>query len=86
MELPVLPALRRALRDGSPAIMPLIVGEIPARLDYLDEAIGRLPSAIHQVIAPFARRRDLMATMPGIDKRTAEGVVAEIGVCYERLR
>jgi transposase len=75
-----IPALRQALRGRFSGHHALIVGEILAKLDYLDEAIGRLSSEIDQVIAPFARQRDLMATMPGIDKRTAEGIVAEIGV------
>lgn len=75
-----IPALRQALRGRFSGHHALIVGEILAKPGCLDEAIGRLSSEIDRVIAPFARQRDLVATMPGIDKRTAEGIVAEIGV------
>ncbi|UNX53888.1 IS110 family transposase [Georgenia sp. TF02-10] len=75
-----IPALREALRGRFGAQHALVVGEILAKLDYLDETIERLSEAIDEVIAPFARQRDLLATAPGIDKRTAEGIIAEIGV------
>lgn len=75
-----IPALQEALRGRFTGHHALIVGEILAKLDYLDEVIGRLSQEIDRVIAPFAHQRDLIATAPGIDKRTAEGIIAEIGV------
>ena len=75
-----IPALQEALRGRFSGHHALIVGEILAKLDYLDEAIGRLSEEIDRVIAPFAHQRDLIATTPGIDKRVAEGIIAEIGV------
>lgn len=75
-----IPALTEALTGRFSDHHALIVGEILAKLDYLDEAIDRLSEAIDRVIAPFAHQRDLLTTAPGIDKRTAEGLIAEIGV------
>lgn len=75
-----IPALQEALRGRFSGHHALIVSEILAKLDYLDEAIGRLSVEIDKVIAPFAHQRELIATTPGIDTRTAEGIVAEIGV------
>lgn len=75
-----IPALQEALRGRFGGHHALIVGEILAKLDYLDETIGRLSVEIDKVIAPFAHQRDLLITTPGIDKRTAEGIIAEIGV------
>lgn len=74
-----MPALRQALEGRFCGHHALIVGEILAKLDYLDEAIGRLSAEIDRVIAPFAHQRDLLATVPGIDRRVAEGIIAEIG-------
>ncbi len=49
-------------------------------IDFLDEAIDRLSDAIEEQIAPFARQRDLLMTLPGVKQRTAEVLIAEIGV------
>lgn len=75
-----IPALREALTGRFSNNHALIVGEVLAKLDYLDEAIGRLSDEIDVVIAPFAHQRDLLATAIGVDRRTAEGLIAEIGV------
>lgn len=80
-----LPALRAALTGRFTGHHALIVGEILAKLDYLDEAIGRLTVEIEKVIAPFAAQVELLCTIPGVDRRTAEGVVAEIGVDMTRF-
>jgi transposase len=75
-----IPALRQALRGRFSGHHALLVGEILAKLDYLDEAIERLSVEIDRVIAPFAHQRELLTTVVGIDRRTAEGLIAEIGV------
>jgi transposase len=58
----------------------LIVGQILVHIDFLDEAIDRPSEAIEEQIAPFARQRDLLMTIPGVKQRTAEVPIAEIGV------
>lgn len=63
----------------------LLVGEVLAKLDYLDEAIGRLSVEIDRVIAPFAHQVELLDTTPGIDRRCAEAIIAEIGVDMSRF-
>ncbi len=42
----------------------LPVGEIPAKLDYLDEAIGRLSADVDRVIAPFEPGLALLDAIP----------------------
>ncbi|MFN2318663.1 MAG: IS110 family transposase [Dermatophilaceae bacterium] len=74
-----IPMLQEALRGRFSAHHALIVAEVLAKLDDLEEAIARLTDAIDEAIAPFGHERDLLATTPGIDKRTAEGIIAEIG-------
>lgn len=80
-----LPALRDALTGRFSGHHALIVGEILAKLDYLDQAIGRLSAEIDRVIAPFAAQVDLLDSIPGVDQRTAEALIAEIGVDMARF-
>jgi transposase len=80
-----LPALRQALVGRFRPHHALLVGEILAKLDYLDEAIGRLSDEIERVIAPFAPQVELLRTIPGVDRRLAEALIAEIGVDMSRF-
>jgi transposase len=75
-----LPALREALEGRFEDEHALIVGQILAHIDFLDEAIGRLSDEIEERIRPFARQRDLLMTIPGVKQRAAEVLIAEIGV------
>ena len=51
-----------------------------AHLDYLDDVIETLSAHIDEVIAPFAQEVSRLDTIPGVNKRTAEVIIAEIGV------
>jgi transposase len=75
-----IPALREALTGRFAAHHALIVAEILSKLDYLDEMIDRLSVEIDRMITPFAHQRDLLITATGVAQRTAEGLIAEIGV------
>src|SRR3954452_22776659 len=75
-----IPALREALEGRFEGEHALIVGQILAHIDFLDEAIERLSDAIAQQIAPYARQCELLMTIPGVKQRTAEVLIAEIGV------
>jgi len=80
-----IPALRQALHGRFGPHHALLVGTILAKLEFLDEALGHLSAEIEQVIAPFAAEAALLRTIPGVDRRTAEAVVAEIGVDMSRF-
>jgi transposase len=75
-----LPALREALEGRFEAHHALVIGAILAHLDFLDEQISRLSEAIEDQLGPFATGVKLAATMTGVARRTAEVMVAEIGV------
>ena len=75
-----IPALREALEGRFDSEHTLIVGQILAHIDFLDEAIDRLSAEIEERIRPFAAQRDLLMTIPGVKQRTAEVLIAEIGV------
>jgi transposase len=80
-----LPALRSALEGRFSARHALLVSEILSHLDYLDEAMGRMTTAIEEAIAPFAEARDRLCSIPGVDRRIAEAVIGEIGVDMGRF-
>jgi transposase len=63
----------------------LLVGEILSHIDYLDEAIGRLSTEIERVMSPFLEQVELLDTIPGVDRRTAEVLIAKIGVEMSRF-
>jgi transposase len=75
-----IPALREALEGRFDSEHTLIVGQILAHIDFLDEAIDRLSVEIEERIRPFAAQRDLLMTIPGVKQRTAEVLIAEMGV------
>jgi transposase len=74
-----IPALREALEGRFDPLHALIVSSILAHLDFLDEAIDRLSDAIEAQLVPFARAVELLCTIPGIQTRTAQVIIAEIG-------
>jgi hypothetical protein len=74
-----LPALREALEGRFRAHHALLLGELLAHLDYLDEAVERLSSEVARVVARFSPLLALLITIPGVSQRTAEVILAEIG-------
>jgi transposase len=76
-----LPALREALSGRFRSEHHgLLVAQILAHIDYLDETIATLSGRIEQMIAPFSRQRELLETIPGIGRTGAEVLIAEIGL------
>lgn len=80
-----LPKLQEALRANFGRHHAVIVGEMLSKLTYLDELIDRLTKEIGQAIDPFAQQVQLLTTIPGVDRRMAEALVAEIGVDMSRF-
>jgi transposase len=75
-----LPALRQALVGRFRAHHAFLVSQLLAHLDYLDEAISTLSDQVEAVIAPFGKELRRLDTIHGVNQRTAEGIIAEIGV------
>jgi len=80
-----LPPLQEALTGRFGVRHIVVVSEILAHLDYLNETIERLSGAIDEAIAPFADARDRLATIPGVNTRLAEAIIGEIGVDMTRF-
>jgi transposase len=75
-----LPALRQALRGRFRPHHAFLVSQLLAHLDYLDETITTLSERIEEVIAPFADELARLDTIHGVARRTAEVLIAELGV------
>ena len=74
-----IPALQEALEGRFGVEHRLVVGRILAHIDFLDESIEQLSEAIEEQIAPFAPAVELLCTIPGVQRRTAEVMIAETG-------
>jgi len=74
-----IPALREALEGRFDPQHGLVVSAILAHLDFLDEQIQRLSEMIEEQLRPFAAAVELLRTIPGVEQRTAETIIAEIG-------
>jgi transposase len=80
-----LPALREALEGRFEPHHALVIGAILAHLDFLDEHIDRLSEAIEEQLGPFASGVRLASTITGVQARTGEVLVAEIGTDMSRF-
>jgi transposase len=74
-----LPPLRRALQGRFSAHHALLGGELLAHIDYLEESIERLSGEIADRLGPFAQQVELLCTIPGVQRRCAEAILAELG-------
>ena len=72
-------ALTEALEGRFDDEHALVVGAILAHIDFLDEQISLLSDAIGEKIVPFEKAVELLCTIPGVQRRTAEVMIAEIG-------
>ena len=75
-----IPALREALEGRFEPLHALLIGAILNHLDFLDEQIEQLSDAIEEQLRPFAAAVELLCTIPGVAQRTAEVLIAELGI------
>jgi transposase len=63
----------------------LLIGEQVAHIDALDEEIERLSTDIAQRLRPYEAQLKRLETIPGIKRRLAEVILAEIGPDMQRF-
>ena len=80
-----IPALREALQGRFTGHHAMLVGQMLAQIDFLDETIATLSEQIEELTRPFSRELELLDTIPGVDKRAAEMLLAEIGPDMSRF-
>jgi transposase len=57
----------------------VMVSELLGHIDYLDEVIGRLDEEIEALLRPFLAELERLDSIPGINQRIAQILIAEIG-------
>jgi len=77
---PKIPALREALAGRFDQHHAAIVAEGLAHVDGLEASIARVSIEIDRVLEPHQWAIELLDTIPGVDVRTAQVIIAEIGV------
>lgn len=80
-----IPQLEQALVGQFHAHQCFLVAQQLAHIDFLDEVIERVSAEIAERMRPFEEAVALLDTIPGIGRRTAEVLVAEIGTDMTRF-
>lgn len=62
-----------------------LVAELLAHIDYLDAAIDRLNEQIEERLRPFEMAIERLDGIPGINRRTAQVLLAELGTDWSRF-
>jgi transposase len=80
-----LAQLEHALSGHFAAHQRFLIAQQVAHLDYLDETIERVSAAIAARLRPHEAVLERLDTIPGVGRRTAEILVAEVGPDVERF-
>ena len=80
-----LAALREVLAGRFRPHHAFLVGQLLAHLEYLDEAVAAVSAEVDTLLGPFASPLEQLDTIPGIARRTAEVILAEIGADMSRF-
>jgi transposase len=75
-----LPELERALTGRIGPHQRFLLAQQLAHLDYLDAAVERISAEIAERLRPFDETLSRLETIPGVGRRVAEIVAAELGL------
>jgi transposase len=79
------PELRRALEGRVREHHRFQLRLLMDQLEYLEGLIGRYEGRIEEVMGPFTEAEARLRTIPGVDRRAAQVIVAEIGADMGRF-
>jgi transposase len=74
-----LPELRQALLGKVTDHHRFLLRTLLEQVDSLQRLIASYSARIEEEMAPFVSARDRLQTIPGVDRRTAECMIAELG-------
>lgn len=77
----LIPALTGRFAEGH----GFLLGQILDHIEYLEGQIEAISKEVARLCEPFHEAVDLLMTMPGVGRTTAEMIVAEIGVDMSRF-
>ena len=74
-----LPDLRKALESRFRPHHRFMLEQILGHLDFLDEWIVRISEEVASRLDPYCRQIELLRTIPGVERKTTEVILSEIG-------
>jgi transposase len=74
-----LPQLEQALAGQFSAHQRFLIAEQLAHIDFLDARLERVSAEIGDRLRPFEPEQERLQSIPGVGRRTAEVLLAEIG-------
>ena len=80
-----IPELKQALEGRFRAHHRFMLEQILTHLDFLDESIGKISEEVVKRTVPFSQTIELLCTIPGVSRKTAEVIISEVGVDMERF-
>lgn len=80
-----LPQLRQALLGKVTDHHRFLLRTLLEQVDGLEKLIASYSERIVEEMAPFASARDRLQTIPGVDQRTAESMIAELGTNMDQF-
>ena len=80
-----IPQLEQALAGQFGAHHRFLIAQQLAHIDFLDAALERVSAEIGERLRPFESKLERVQTIPGVGRRTAEILVAEIGTDLTRF-
>jgi transposase len=80
-----LPQLRQALLGKVTDHHRFLLRTLLEQVDALQRLIASYNERIEEEMAPFASARDRLQTIPGVDQRTAECMIAELGTKMDQF-
>lgn len=80
-----LPELEKALEGRVGEHQRFMLARQLTHIDFLNETIEQLDEEIQERMRPFEEQIERLDEIPGVGRRTAEVVVAEVGVDMERF-
>jgi transposase len=80
-----IPQLTEALRGVISDTQRWLLGEQLHHIAELDEKIARLDQKVEELTHPFARLIEKLCEIPGVGRRIAEVILAEIGTDMKRF-
>jgi transposase len=80
-----LPQLRQALLGKVTDHHRFLLRTLLEQVDSVQKLIASYNARIEEEMAPFAQARDRLQTIPGVDQRTAECMIAELGTNMDQF-
>jgi transposase len=80
-----LPALRKALEGRFTDHHAFLLERMLAHIEELEDDIEAISARVEEQIAPFEPAVQLLRTIPGVERRSAEVIIAETGADMSRF-